>query len=86
MINNAGIVGDAPFGEMTVDRLTPVIDVHLKGASHVTRPAWMIMREQRYGRILNTCSAAAILGGTHAAMAPAISRPKTRSRRIATTP
>ena len=47
---------------MTVDRLTPVIDVHLKGASYVTRPAWMIMREQRYGRILNACSAAAILG------------------------
>ncbi len=62
VINNAGIVGDAPFEEMTADRLEPLIDVHLKGAFHVTRPAWTVMRERRYGRILNTCSAAGILG------------------------
>ena len=36
--------------------------MHLKGAFYVTRPAWKVMREQRYGRILNTCSAAGILG------------------------
>jgi NAD(P)-dependent dehydrogenase (short-subunit alcohol dehydrogenase family) len=47
---------------MTADRLDPLIDVHLKGAFYVTRPAWTVMREQRYGRILNTCSAAGILG------------------------
>jgi NAD(P)-dependent dehydrogenase (short-subunit alcohol dehydrogenase family) len=62
VINNAGIVGDAPFGDMTADRLEPLVDVHLKGAFYVTRPAWLLMREQRYGRILNTCSAAGILG------------------------
>ena len=62
VINNAGIVGDAPFEEMTADRLNPLIDVHLKGAFYVTRLAWTVMREQRYGRILNTCSAAGILG------------------------
>ena len=28
----------------------------------MTRPAWTVMRERRYGRILNTCSAAGILG------------------------
>ncbi len=33
-----------------------------KGAFYVTRPAWKVMREQGYGRILNTCSAAGILG------------------------
>jgi NAD(P)-dependent dehydrogenase (short-subunit alcohol dehydrogenase family) len=62
VINNAGIVGDAPFEDMTAERLEPLIDVHLKGAFYVTRPAWTVMREQRYGRILNTCSAAGILG------------------------
>jgi NAD(P)-dependent dehydrogenase (short-subunit alcohol dehydrogenase family) len=62
LINNAGIVGDAPFEDMTADRLEPLIDVHLRGAFYVTRPAWNVMREQRYGRILNTCSAAGILG------------------------
>jgi NAD(P)-dependent dehydrogenase (short-subunit alcohol dehydrogenase family) len=62
VINNAGIVSDAPFEDMTADRLEPLLDVHLKGAFYVTRPAWKAMREQRYGRILNTCSAAGILG------------------------
>jgi NAD(P)-dependent dehydrogenase (short-subunit alcohol dehydrogenase family) len=62
VINNAGIVCDAPFEDMTADRLEPLLDVHLRGAFHVTRPAWKVMREQRYGRIVNTCSAAGILG------------------------
>jgi NAD(P)-dependent dehydrogenase (short-subunit alcohol dehydrogenase family) len=62
VINNAGIVGDAPFEDMTAERLEPLIDVHVKGAFYVTRPAWAAMRERGYGRILNTCSAAGILG------------------------
>jgi NAD(P)-dependent dehydrogenase (short-subunit alcohol dehydrogenase family) len=62
VINNAGIVCDAPFEDMTADRLEPLLDVHLKGAFYVTRPAWKVMREQRYGRIVNTSSAAGILG------------------------
>jgi NAD(P)-dependent dehydrogenase (short-subunit alcohol dehydrogenase family) len=62
VINNAGIVRDAPFEEMTADRFEPLLDVHLRGAFHVTGPAWKAMREQGYGRILNTTSAAGILG------------------------
>jgi NAD(P)-dependent dehydrogenase (short-subunit alcohol dehydrogenase family) len=62
LINNAGIVRDAPFEQMTDDLLEPLVDVHLKGAFHVTRPAWKVMCDNGYGRILNTCSAAGILG------------------------
>jgi NAD(P)-dependent dehydrogenase (short-subunit alcohol dehydrogenase family) len=62
VINNAGIVRDAPFEDMTADRLEPLLDVHLKGAFYVTRPAWKFMRQQGYGRVVNTCSAAGILG------------------------
>jgi NAD(P)-dependent dehydrogenase (short-subunit alcohol dehydrogenase family) len=62
VINNAGIVRGAPFEDMTADRLEPVLDVHLRGAFHLTRPAWKVMLEQLYGRVLNTCSAAGILG------------------------
>jgi NAD(P)-dependent dehydrogenase (short-subunit alcohol dehydrogenase family) len=62
VINNAGIVRDAPFEDITADRLEPLVDVHLRGAFHVTRPAWKVMRERHYGRILNTCSAAGLLG------------------------
>jgi NAD(P)-dependent dehydrogenase (short-subunit alcohol dehydrogenase family) len=62
VINNAGIVRDAPFEDMTAEQFEPLLDVHLRGAFHVTRPAWEVMREQGYGRILNTTSAAGILG------------------------
>ena len=62
LINNAGIVRDAPFEDITADLLDPLLDVHLKGAFSLTRPAWKVMREQSYGRILSTCSAAGLLG------------------------
>jgi NAD(P)-dependent dehydrogenase (short-subunit alcohol dehydrogenase family) len=62
VINNAGIVRDAPFEDMSAEQFEPLLDVHLRGAFHVTRPAWKVMREQGYGRILNTTSAAGILG------------------------
>ncbi|HEY0227575.1 MAG TPA: SDR family NAD(P)-dependent oxidoreductase, partial [Mycobacterium sp.] len=38
VINNAGIVRDFPFEEMTSDRFEPLLDVHLRGAFHVRRP------------------------------------------------
>ena len=62
LVNNAGIVRDAPFSDMTPDLVEPLVDVHLKGAFFVTRPAWNVMRERGYGRIINTCSAAGLLG------------------------
>jgi NAD(P)-dependent dehydrogenase (short-subunit alcohol dehydrogenase family) len=31
VINNAGIVRDAPFEDITADRLEPLVDVHLRG-------------------------------------------------------
>jgi NAD(P)-dependent dehydrogenase (short-subunit alcohol dehydrogenase family) len=62
VINNAGILRDKSFQNMTPDLLEPVLDVHLKGAFYVTRPAWLAMREQNYGRIVCTSSAAGILG------------------------
>ena len=62
VVNNAGILCDAPFHDMTAELLEPVFDVHLKGAFFVTRPAWNVMREQGYGRVVNTISAAGVLG------------------------
>ncbi len=62
VVNNAGILRDKTFHKMTDDLLTPVIDIHLKGAVYVTRPAWEHMREQGYGRVVNTSSASGILG------------------------
>ncbi|MFN5601799.1 MAG: SDR family NAD(P)-dependent oxidoreductase, partial [Acidimicrobiaceae bacterium] len=62
VINNAGILRDKTVHNMTPDLVDPVIDVHLKGAFNVTRPAWIRMREQGYGRIVSTSSAAGIFG------------------------
>ena len=62
LVNNAGTVSDADFEDMTEERLSPLVDVHLKGAFFVTRPAWKVMRENNFGRIVNTSSAAGILG------------------------
>ncbi|MDH3301460.1 MAG: SDR family oxidoreductase [Acidimicrobiia bacterium] len=62
VVNNAGILRDKTFHNMTDDLLTPVIDVHLKGAFYVTRPAWIHFREQGYGRVVNTSSNSGLLG------------------------
>jgi NAD(P)-dependent dehydrogenase (short-subunit alcohol dehydrogenase family) len=62
LVNNAGIVHDSIFDDMTDDRLSPLLDVHLKGAFFVSRPAWKVMRDRGYGRVINICSAAGILG------------------------
>ena len=62
VINNAGILRDKTFHNMTNDLVDPVFDVHLKGAFNVTRPAWIRMREQGYGRVISTSSAAGIFG------------------------
>jgi NAD(P)-dependent dehydrogenase (short-subunit alcohol dehydrogenase family) len=62
VVNNAGILRDKTFHNMTPELLDPVIDVHLKGAFNVTRPAWIRFREQGYGRVVNTSSNSGILG------------------------
>ncbi|HEX9257886.1 MAG TPA: SDR family oxidoreductase [Acidimicrobiales bacterium] len=62
LINNAGILRDKAFHNMEPELLNPVLDVHLKGAFYVTQPAWVRMREQGYGRIVSTSSAAGIFG------------------------
>jgi NAD(P)-dependent dehydrogenase (short-subunit alcohol dehydrogenase family) len=62
VVNNAGILQDKTFHNMTADMDRAVIDVHLLGAFNVTRPAWVKMREQGYGRVVNTSSNSGLLG------------------------
>ncbi len=62
VINNAGILRDRSFANMSVDEMQAVLDVHLRGAFHVTRPAFAYMREQNYGRIVFTSSASGLIG------------------------
>ncbi|MCJ8499483.1 SDR family NAD(P)-dependent oxidoreductase [Desulfatitalea alkaliphila] len=62
LINNAGILRDKSFVNMTPENWQAVLDVHLHGAYHVTRPAFAVMRDKGYGRILMTTSAAGLYG------------------------
>jgi NAD(P)-dependent dehydrogenase (short-subunit alcohol dehydrogenase family) len=62
VVNNAGILRDKAFTNMSPELMNPVFDVHLKGAFHVTQPAFVKMREQGYGRIVSTSSAAGLFG------------------------
>jgi len=62
VINNAGILRDKSFANMTPEFLHPVLDVHLRGAFYVTRPAFAHMKERGYGRILFTSSGSGLMG------------------------
>jgi NAD(P)-dependent dehydrogenase (short-subunit alcohol dehydrogenase family) len=62
LINNAGILRDRSFAKMEFEELHAVLDVHLKGAFYVTKPAFLKMKEQGYGRIIMTSSASGLLG------------------------
>jgi 3-oxoacyl-[acyl-carrier protein] reductase len=56
LVNNAGILRDRMIFNMTEGEWDAVIAVHLKGHFTVTRPASMVFRQQRSGRIINTSS------------------------------
>lgn len=62
VVNNAGILRDVSFMRMTDNDWDLIYRVHLKGAFKVTRAAWNHMREQKYGRVIMTASAAGIYG------------------------
>jgi len=62
LVNNAGILRDKAFHKMDDTMIQSVIDVHLKGALYVSQPAYRLMREQGYGRIVNTSSASGLFG------------------------
>ena len=62
LINNAGILRDKSFLKMDPENWNTVLAVHLNGAYNVTRPAFAVMREKGYGRIVMTTSAAGLYG------------------------
>ena len=62
VVNNAGILRDKTFKNMTLDEFDLVVGVHLLGSAYVTHAAWPIMYGQNYGRIVLTSSTSGILG------------------------
>ncbi|KEZ41131.1 3-hydroxyacyl-CoA dehydrogenase [Scedosporium apiospermum] len=62
VVNNAGILRDKAFTNMTDDLWDPVINVHLRGTYKVTKAAWPYFLKQKYGRVINTTSTSGIYG------------------------
>ena len=56
LINNAGIIRDAPFHRMTRDQWQQVIDTNLTGVFNMTHPIWPGMRARKFGRIVTISS------------------------------
>jgi len=62
LVNNAGILSDRAFHNLAQEDWDKVMAVHLKGAFCVTQPALRVMRQNSYGRIVFTTSAAGLFG------------------------
>lgn len=62
VINNAGILRDVSFVKMTEEDWNKVLHVHLFGTMNVSKAAWPLLRENNYGRVVNTTSVAGLYG------------------------
>ena len=62
LVHNAGIVRRGSLKEMSYDDFEAVLDVHLRGAFHVVRPAFPLMCDAGYGRIVLTSSIGGLYG------------------------
>jgi NAD(P)-dependent dehydrogenase (short-subunit alcohol dehydrogenase family) len=52
VVSNAGLLRNALFGDMTRGEVDAMLYSHLHGAFNVLQPAWRVMTEKRYGRIV----------------------------------
>ncbi|RAO68286.1 uncharacterized protein BHQ10_004298 [Talaromyces amestolkiae] len=62
LINNAGILRDVSFKNMQDKDWDLINTVHIYGAYKCARAAWPHFRKQKYGRVINTASAAGLYG------------------------
>ena len=61
-IANAGILRDRAFHNLTEEDWDKIFAVHVKGSFNVIQPAFRIMRQNSYGRIVVTTSNAGLYG------------------------
>jgi multifunctional beta-oxidation protein len=62
VVNNAGILRDKSFTNMTDELWESVLTIHLRGTYKITKAAWPHMVRQRYGRIVNITSTTGVYG------------------------
>jgi len=56
IVNNAGVMRNGYFEEITPEKLDLVLDVNLRGSYFVTQAAWATLRDKGYGRVIMTSS------------------------------
>ncbi len=62
VVNVAGILRDRMIFNMSPEEWKAVLDVHLKGHFNTIKPASILMRQQRGGRIINFTSTTGLIG------------------------
>lgn len=62
LVHNAGNVRRGSLKEMSYENFDAVLDVHLRGAFNVVRPAFPLMCEAGYGRVVLTSSIGGLYG------------------------
>jgi NAD(P)-dependent dehydrogenase (short-subunit alcohol dehydrogenase family) len=62
VVNVAGILRDRMIFNMSPEEWQAVLDVHLKGHFNTIKPASILMRQQRGGRIINFTSTTGLVG------------------------
>ncbi len=62
LVHNAGIVRGGLIEDLSYEDFEAVLDVHLRGAFHVVRPAFPLMCKAGYGRMVLTSSINGIYG------------------------
>ncbi len=62
LVNNAGILRDRMIFNMAQQDWDEVMAVHLKGHFNTIKPASVLMRQQRFGRIINFSSESGLWG------------------------
>ena len=67
LIHNAGNVRRGSLKDMTYEDFDAVLDVHLRGAFHVVRPAFPLMCAAGYGRVILTSSIGGLYGNHNVA-------------------
>jgi NAD(P)-dependent dehydrogenase (short-subunit alcohol dehydrogenase family) len=67
LVHNAGNVRRGSLKDMSYEDFDAVLDVHLRGAFHVVRPAFPVMCEAGYGRIVLTSSIGGLYGNHNVA-------------------
>ena len=62
LVNNAGILRDRMVFNMTPEEWDAVLKVHLYGVFHCSKPAAILMRQQKSGRIISMSSTSGLHG------------------------